>query len=277
MYSTSGQPLSVTPNTAVTNATIVAKMNPLRYRGYYYDTETGFYYLQSRYYDPNLGRFINADSYSSTGQGTLGNNMYAYCNNNPINMSDHTGTFGLLTGLAVAGIAISAVVGGVVAGLSTAHSGGSIGEIIASSTIGAVTAGGIAAAAAFGAIGSLAVGAVALISAGIGVVGEAAAISVEHTFHKNDEGYSFSLRKAALRVLYAAGISALSGSLSYGINTIFTGADELAGVAISAEAAALGGIDFGVRELLSIEPSTRSNLLTTSRAPKHSYIYATAY
>ena len=101
-------------------------------------------------------------------------------------MSDHTGTFGLLTGLAVAGIAISAVVGGVVAGLSTAHSGGSIGEIIASSAIGAVTAGGIAAAAAFGAIGSLAVGAVALISAGIGVVGEAAAISVEHTFHKND-------------------------------------------------------------------------------------------
>ena len=92
MYSTSGQPLSVTPNTAVANATIVAKMNPLRYRGYYYDTDTGFYYLQSRYYDPNLGRFINADSYSSTGQGILGNNMYAYCNNNAVNLVDTTGT-----------------------------------------------------------------------------------------------------------------------------------------------------------------------------------------
>ena len=91
MYSTSGQPLSVTPNTAVANAEIVAEMNPLRYRGYYYDTETGFYYLQSRYYDPNLGRFINADSYSSTGQGILGNNMYAHCNNNPACCSDPTG------------------------------------------------------------------------------------------------------------------------------------------------------------------------------------------
>ena len=69
----------------------VAEMNPLRYRGYYYDTETGFYYLQSRYYDPNLGRFINADAYSSTGQGILGNNMYAYCNNNPVILSDPQG------------------------------------------------------------------------------------------------------------------------------------------------------------------------------------------
>ena len=91
MYPTSGQPLSVTPNTAISNATIVAKMNPLRYRGYYYDTETGFYYLQSRYYDPNIGRFINADSYSSTGQGILGNNMYAYCNNNPVIFEDSSG------------------------------------------------------------------------------------------------------------------------------------------------------------------------------------------
>ena len=49
--------------------------NPLRYRGYAYDTETGFYYLQSRSYDPELGRFLNADILVSTGQGLLGNNM----------------------------------------------------------------------------------------------------------------------------------------------------------------------------------------------------------
>lgn len=54
-----------------------AEINPLRYRGYYYDTETGFYYLQSRYYDPVTHRFINADSYSSTGQGIIGYNMFA--------------------------------------------------------------------------------------------------------------------------------------------------------------------------------------------------------
>ena len=52
--------------------------NPFRYRGYYYDVETGLYYLQSRYYNPEWGRFINADAYISTGQGLIGNNMFAY-------------------------------------------------------------------------------------------------------------------------------------------------------------------------------------------------------
>ena len=53
--------------------------------------ETGFYYLQSRYYDPALGRFLNADSYASTGQGFLGYNMFAYCNNNPVKYMDVDG------------------------------------------------------------------------------------------------------------------------------------------------------------------------------------------
>ena len=67
-------------------------MNPLRYRGYVYDTETGFYYLQSRYYDPEIGRFLNADAYTSTGQGVLGNNMFVYCGNNPASRCDTAGT-----------------------------------------------------------------------------------------------------------------------------------------------------------------------------------------
>ena len=71
----------------------MAETNPLRYRGYYYDSETGFYYLQSRYYDPANHRFINADSYASTGQGFVGTNMFAYCNNNPVNREDLTGQF----------------------------------------------------------------------------------------------------------------------------------------------------------------------------------------
>ena len=54
--------------------------------------ETRFYYLQSRYYDPELGRFLNSDSYASTGQGILGNNMFAYCQNNPIAYVDPLGT-----------------------------------------------------------------------------------------------------------------------------------------------------------------------------------------
>ena len=65
-----------------------ANINPLRYRGYYYDVETGLYYLQSRYYDPQICRFINADGFVSTGQGLLGNNMFAYRLNNPVRFTD---------------------------------------------------------------------------------------------------------------------------------------------------------------------------------------------
>ena len=63
----------------------LASLNPFRYRGYYYDAELGLYYLNVRYYDPNTGRFISSDpKYISTGQGLIGNNMYAYCLNNPV-------------------------------------------------------------------------------------------------------------------------------------------------------------------------------------------------
>ena len=75
----------------ITSTGDLAEINPLRYRGYYYDTETSFYYLQSRYYDPEICRFINADGYSSTGAGFLGYNMFAYCNNNPIAFTDDNG------------------------------------------------------------------------------------------------------------------------------------------------------------------------------------------
>ncbi len=77
-------------NTTLQNR-IVEDYNPFRYRGYFYDWETGLYYLQSRYYNPEWGRFINADSYVSTGQGLLGYNMFAYCGNNPVNRVDPTG------------------------------------------------------------------------------------------------------------------------------------------------------------------------------------------
>ena len=68
----------------------VAAYNPFRYRGYRYDGDTRLYYLQSRYYDPAIGRFINADGYVSTGQGYLGCNMFTYCGNNPLNHTDTT-------------------------------------------------------------------------------------------------------------------------------------------------------------------------------------------
>ena len=75
----------------ITSTGNLAEINPLRYRGYYYDTETGFYYLQSRYYDPEICRFINADGYASTGQSYLGYNMFTYCNNAPVSFKDSNG------------------------------------------------------------------------------------------------------------------------------------------------------------------------------------------
>ena len=56
-----------------------------------YDQETGLYYLESRYYNPKIGRFLNADAYAATGQGFTGNNMFAYCLNNPVNLRDKIG------------------------------------------------------------------------------------------------------------------------------------------------------------------------------------------
>ena len=80
---------------------------PFRYRSYYYDFQTGFYYLNSRYYDSKLCRFINADGYVSTGQGLTATNMFAYCGNNPVMYVDPTGEFFSL--LLVAKIVVAVV------------------------------------------------------------------------------------------------------------------------------------------------------------------------
>ena len=77
-------------NTAL-ERNVVRSYNPFRYRGYYYDTETGLYYLQSRYYNPAWGRFLNADGYVNTNGDLIGFNMYAYCGNNPIKYIDPLG------------------------------------------------------------------------------------------------------------------------------------------------------------------------------------------
>ena len=72
-------------------ASTSARFNPLRYRGYYYDTETGLYYLNSRYYDSVAGRFINADEIINGNGDILGYNLFAYCSNNPVMFDDFSG------------------------------------------------------------------------------------------------------------------------------------------------------------------------------------------
>ena len=93
----------------------MAAINPIRYRGYYFDSDSGLYYLKSRYYDPNLQRFINSDTIPSTGQKFIGANMFAYCLNNPVGLYDVDGCFAaavILTAALVGG-AVGAMVGGV--------------------------------------------------------------------------------------------------------------------------------------------------------------------
>ena len=100
-YDAWGNVISITDNNgnAITNPNHVGNLNPFRYRGYYQDTETGLYYLMSRYYDAVTHRFINADGYFQAGTSILDGNTFAYCANNPIYSSDPTGAFwGIVAG-----------------------------------------------------------------------------------------------------------------------------------------------------------------------------------
>ncbi|AEB75049.1 RHS repeat domain-containing protein [Clostridium botulinum] len=77
----------------------VGYKNPYRYRGYRYDTETGLYYLNSRYYNSEWGRFVNADGIIGKAEALLSYNMFAYCNNNYPNMVDYNGRFAICAGV----------------------------------------------------------------------------------------------------------------------------------------------------------------------------------
>lgn len=84
-YNSWGSHISVSGSMAGT----LGKKNPFRYRGYYYDEETGYYYLKERYYDPKIHRFLNPDI--QINPGIEGSNLFAYCNNAPINNADPSG------------------------------------------------------------------------------------------------------------------------------------------------------------------------------------------
>lgn len=156
MYDSWGKVVSVTG----TQAETIGQRNPFRYGSYYYDIETGLYYLNSRYYDPEVGRFINADDISMTvatpENPNWDKNLYAYSDNNPVNRNDNEGAFWHI----VAGAAISALVNGVAQlatnlltkenwydGLGTAMVAGAVtggfaagtGSILANTIVGATT------------------------------------------------------------------------------------------------------------------------------------------
>ena len=127
-YDAWGKPLSVTGTMAAT----LGAVNPLCYRGYIYDQETGLYYVSSRYYDPEIGRWINADGeMTDVGGDILGYNLFAYCFNNPVNMDDPSGEWPKWLSGAL----------NVVSGVAQMAAGAALGAFTSWTGIGAVAAG----------------------------------------------------------------------------------------------------------------------------------------
>ena len=148
-YDTWGKLVSIKDqngNDVTDDSSSVGYQNPYGYRGYRYDTDTGMYYLQSRYYNPEIGRYLNADSQLNPQSDITGMNLFCYGGNNPVNTTDPTGhAFMFITA------AIDAVVGAVVGGIVAAKQGKSI---MKGALIGAVVGGliGLGAGAAAGVI-----------------------------------------------------------------------------------------------------------------------------
>ena len=139
VYDAWGKPL----NSSSYASSHLYHINPIRYRGYYYDTETGLYYLQSRYYDPAVKRFINSDGQFDSNAAFVGYNLYSYCANNPIIYRDETGGSIVLTCILV-GAAIGALAGGVGGAVASKHV---TGEVNGWWIVGGVVLGGAAGAA----------------------------------------------------------------------------------------------------------------------------------
>ena len=106
-YDAWGAVTSAVTYTELTNGVDIATINPFRYRGYYYDEEIDLYYLQSRYYDAGVGRFINCDAVDCLINGETANklNEFAYCENDPVDNDDPNGMWiQYVIGAAIGGI-----------------------------------------------------------------------------------------------------------------------------------------------------------------------------
>jgi len=156
----------------ITDDTHIGVLNPFRYRSYYYDTETKLYFLKTRYYDPEIGRFITIDDISYLDPETInGLNLYAYCGNNPINKYDPSGHFAISIGFLIASILIGAAFGAGISG-AIAYSEGERGwdlvwDIAGGAVMGAATGAIIALGGAAG-LGAVAGTAVAGVNVSLG-------------------------------------------------------------------------------------------------------------
>ena len=193
-------------------------MNPFRYRGYYLDTETNLYYLQSRYYDSYVGRFINADDVGNLGIGDelLSYSLFSYCANNPVMNVDPEGEFFFTL--------IGAVTGGLIGAVSALIEGKSGREVWASAANGAVS----------GAIAGLATDIIAVtggsalaviaVGAAFGAAGAFAGSLTESAINQKDmhsgEVWSDAWTSAAFGLVFGAAGGAVSGPSSSMMQTI---------------------------------------------------------
>ena len=263
----------------------IAELNPIRYRGYYWDDSIQMYYLKTRYYDPEVGRFINMDEITILDQtkGQLnGLNLYAYCGNNPVMNIDPDGR--LFVSFLLFSIAIGAVVGGGVGGVRAYRQGANTLGVIGGALGGAVLGAGMGAVLALGGAAGLAFTGVAIqgfalpgwaalsISLGIGLGAGLASYSIE-TEMRNDRQWNWvdfaasgvsgiAQAGATFSLSFLAGQAGLFSPQLLGRATtrIYYNAIGIMGtrfVAFSAQhAIMLSGAKFATRTLLSTIPNT---------------------
>ena len=184
-----------------TDTGFIGHKNPFRYRGYYFDTETGLYFLQTRYYDPDTGRFLSPDDFSYIDPDTVGGiNLYAYCNGDPVDYVDPTGRFPWAI---VALIALSGLLGaGLKLNSNARH--GKTGSELWKGTIGA-------------GLGASSGTAVSLFSGGAGIIvaplAGAAAETAVNTIENWICGDEITLKGIVSEYINAAATSFLAGIL----------------------------------------------------------------
>lgn len=205
----------------------IGSINPFRYRGYYFDSETGLYYVKCRYYDPTVGRWIspepNVDSGAfDSGAGLAEYNLYTYCANSPIGLSDPTGEFALTSLLVgvIIGVVVGAVVGGVAGGViayEAAEESGLEGEDLFWATAAGVGEGALIGGVIGGLVGATggtaaayggsSVAAVATYTATVNVIAKTANIATLQARKSTDDGDSgWELLKDCIDVIFCNGL-----------------------------------------------------------------------
>ena len=214
----------------LTSSGTMASVNPLRYRGYYYDTETGFYYVSSRYYDSEIGRFINADDidYLGADGSPLSYNLFAYCMNDPINRFDVDGNWSLSNWVKVA-IGVAAIAVGVCV---TALTGGA-------------------------ALPALSAGVKAACVAGAISAGTSAAKTAVCSAMSGDS-FSTVLHKSAKAAVDGFADGFMAGGIAAGASQVASGGFKIA-AKLGAKTGKGGGIKIGDAKILSPDAAWHKN------------------